>query len=191
MILSILICSLNKRAGMLAVLLGKLGNQIEALRAWEQVEVIVEMDAGEKPTGSKRNTLLDKSKGKYITFVDDDDDVYDYYVEEILKAAEQDCDAMSICGIMSTNGGSVKKWFIAKDNPYTASRDEEGNEVYLRYQNHISPVKREIALQVGFTEKYVGEDYDYANKLHRLGLVKTEALIEKPIYNYKFVTNKV
>jgi hypothetical protein len=191
MILSILICSLNKRAGMLASLLEKLSKQIEACQAWEKVEVLVEMDNGEKPTGTKRNTLLNSAKGVYVVYADDDDEVFDYYVEEVLKAAEQDCDAMAVCGIMSTNGRDIKKWFIAKDNQYVASRDENGSEIYLRYQNHISPVKREIALQVGFTDKYVGEDYDYANKLHKMGLVKTEAKIEKPIYHYKFVSNKV
>jgi hypothetical protein len=54
--------------------------------------------------------------------------------------------------------------------------------------NHISPVKRSIAISKGFSNKNVGEDYDYSMAI--LPLLNNEVMIEKEIYHYKFVNNK-
>jgi len=189
-ILSILICALYKRAGMLAELLRSLYEQIEQLGAEDKVEVLVEADNGESSTGAKRNTLMEESAGVYVVYIDDDDEVPDYYVEEILNAAESGCDAMAIQGTMTTDGRDEKKWYISKDNPYVASRDENGSEIYLRFQNHISPIKREIASSVKFLPISQGEDYFWAKQIHDAGMIKTEAKIDRPMYHYKFVRLK-
>jgi hypothetical protein len=189
-VLSILICSLYKRAGMLAVLLGNLYNQIEKLGAEDKVEVLVEADHGETPTGTKRNILMEQASGVYVTAIDDDDSVPDYYIEEILKAAELDCDAMAINGIITTDSVDEKQWFISKDNQYKASFDENGKEYYDRYQNHISPIKRAIATQFKFLDIFQGEDFNWATRIRDSGLIQTEAKIEKPMYHYKFVRLK-
>lgn len=189
-VLSILIPTTYDREEVLSRLLYTLNNQIFACRAVNMVEILIECDNKELPTGTKRNILLVKSKGRYVVSIDSDDEVPTYYIEEILKAAEYDSDCMGINGIMTTNGGDEKRWFIAKDNPYVASRDENGKEIYLRYQNHISPIKRSIAIQFKFPDVYQGEDYSWATAIHESGLIKTETKIEKPMYHYKFMTHK-
>jgi glycosyltransferase involved in cell wall biosynthesis len=189
-VVSVLICSLWKRAGMLASLLSNLEEQIERLCVYEEVQIIVRCDNGEIPTGTKRNQLLEEATGKYVVYIDDDDTVPDYYIEEILTASKQDCDAMAINGTMLTNGGDEKKWYISKDNPYTTLLDEKGVEYYLRYQNHISPIKREIANKFKFPDAYQFEDFEWATKIRYSCLIKTEAKIEKPMYIYKFVSLK-
>ena len=189
--LSILICSLNKRAGMLSSLLGKLSEQIEALKAWDQVEVLVEMDNGEKPTGTKRNMLYQMAKGKYSLSCDDDDSPADFYVEELLKAAESDADCFSMGGIMTNNGGNEKKWYISKNYPYIASRNDLGEEIYLRFPNHITSIRSSIAKQFQFPDAYQSEDYAWALAIHQSGLIKTEYLIERfPMYHYQYLTVK-
>ena len=183
-VLSILICSLHKRFGMLGKLLGNLEYQIIQQDAIQVVEVLVNADGGLKSIGTKRNELLRQSKGRMICFVDDDDLLSNYYVAEILKAATTNPDAIGINGTIDYNGG-VKKWFISKDLDYCTRKDSNGNEYFDRYTNHLAPVKRDIALQVGFPEINFAEDYDYAKRLHDMNLIKTEIIIDKPMYHYR------
>src|SRR3990172_9946081 len=121
MILSILICSLQKRFELLKQLHFHLFKQIYTLNVLGKVEVICNVDNKQKTTGQKRNELLQAARGKYISFIDDDDWVADYYVEEILKAAQSDCDVMAINGVMTTNGINPKRFFHKLGNPYASS----------------------------------------------------------------------
>jgi glycosyltransferase involved in cell wall biosynthesis len=183
-VLSILICSLHKRFGMLARLLGNLESQIIESGAKDLVEVRVNADGGEKSIGQKRNELLKQSKGRMVAFADDDDLLSECYVSKILKAAESNPDAIGINGTID-HGGVVKKWYISKDLDYCTRRDAKGNEYFDRYTNHLAPVKREIALKIGFPEINFAEDYDYAKRLHESGLIKTEIVIDEPMYHYR------
>jgi hypothetical protein len=47
----------------------------------------------------------------------------------------------------------------------------------------LNPIKRKIALSVGFLDISVGEDYDYSLRLKPL--LKTEVYIKTPIYFYQ------
>jgi hypothetical protein len=90
---------------MLAGLLGELYNQVEDNNAQDKVEIITEIDnKGERPTGGKRNILYQSSNGKYSMSIDDDDWIPNYFVSELLKAAESDADCFSIRGTITTNG---------------------------------------------------------------------------------------
>jgi glycosyltransferase involved in cell wall biosynthesis len=203
--LSICICTMNKRAGMLARLLRDLESQIVLADAKDRVEILVEIDDGEMPTGRKRNILYNRAVGKYVVSVDDDDTVPHYYVAKILEAIQSDPDAIAMNGVMTTNGRLETKWFIAKDNPYCASRDKRGKTIYLRYQNHIAPIRRSIAIQFPFPEISMHEDYSFAVAINKAQAIKTEATIgtairefmqrysctaDFPMYFYRFVTNK-
>lgn len=195
MILSVLITSMYKRAGMLASILRHLEIQIEGCNAKDIVEILTNVDYGEsqggKSTGQKRNELVIQATGKYIVHVDDDDAIPPYYIEELLKAAMSDADCFSISGVINTDGRNEKVWHISKDMPYAARFDLEGKEEYTRYPNHICPMKREIAIQVPFPHQTIGEDYAFATVLHNEKLIKTEYRIDRfPMYYYKFISNK-
>ena len=90
---------------------------------------------------------------------------------------------------MTTDGLNPKKWYISKDLGYK-SEIRNGQEIYLRYPNHIVPIKRSIAIQVPFGNKYREEDYDFATQLHHRGLIKTETKIDNELYIYKFINPK-
>ena len=184
MILSILICTLEKRKGFLKTLLESLHKQM-----CEDVEILQHCDNGEMTTGAKRNKLVSIARGKYVVFVDDDDAVAPDYIPSIIEAAKNDSDAIVFNGTMTTDGSDEKKWYISKDLPYKADT-EDGKVIYLRYPNHIVPIKREIALQVKFQDIRVGEDYLWATAIHDRGLIKTETKIDKLLYHYQYITNK-
>jgi hypothetical protein len=187
MILSILIPSTYDRAEMLKTLLQELYKQINECMASDEVEVLTLIDDKKMPTGTKRNLLLQKCTGKYSVFIDSDDWVYEYYIKEILSAVQSDCDALGINGIITTNGGDLKQWFIAKDNPYRAAIIN-GKEVYLRYPNHITIIRTSISKQFMFPDVWSGEDYHWCTQIHQSGLIKTETIIEKPMYHYRYST---
>lgn len=178
MILSILIPTLEKRKPLLNRLLKILNQQIERLKAGDKVEILIESDTGQKTTGEKRNILIERAKGKYVVGIDDDDIVPNYYIEEILKAAVLDRDCMAINGTMITS--QTFSWDIRIANGYY----QKGRKFY-RYPNHITPIKRELAKQVKFPHITIGEDYAWATALRQKGLLKTEAIIQKPMYIYK------
>lgn len=189
-VLSILICSLEKRKDMLDRLLQSLEMQVvHALL--KQVEILFEVDNGGIPTGTKRNLLLQRAKGKYVIFIDDDDFVPEYYIEELITAAGSDADCFGMTGIMLTNGADEKKWIICLGCPYTAERDENGKEFYKRFPNHITGIKREIAIKFPFPDVTVGEDYQFASAMRNADALKTEYKIERhPMYIYDYKTVK-
>lgn len=186
MIISILICSLYERAGMLAGLLREIHSQIDECEAKDKVEVITLIDNRERATGSKRNDLYDKAIGTYSVSIDDDDRIPPYYISELLKAAEEGKDCFAINGIITFNGANEKKWYISKDLPYDTIKDMYGDEIYRRYPNHICPIKSEITKQVKFQDITVREDYLWATEIHNLKLIKSETIINPPMYFYDY-----
>lgn len=185
MILSILIPAITSQKGYHKRLTEMLTPQLT-----EGVEVLWELDERVLSTGAKRNRLIERAKGTYTVFVDSDDTISPDYVSSILEAAKEDSDAIVFNGVMTTDGKNERKWFISKDYPYEASRDNNGNIIYLRYPNHIVPIKRSITSQVRFQDLRMGEDYLWATKIHELGLIKTETKINKFLYRYEFIPNK-
>lgn len=172
--LSILIATMPVRATKLVNLRAVLDRQLTP-----EVEVITDISMNYN-IGTKRNKLLEMASGKYIIFCDDDDLIASDYIEKILKACESDCDCIGISGTITTNGVNERQWHISKDFQMWFER---GN-VYYRTPNHISPVKRELAVQAGFPEISFSEDHEYSMRL--LPLLKTETKIPGNLYFYRY-----
>ena len=174
--LSILICSLNAREKMLNNVLDQLRKQKTSA-----VEILVEKDNGKMLIGDKRNLLLKNSTGKYVAFVDDDDEVSEDYIAKVLNAIQNEPDCCGLEGIVTTNGRRRRKFI----HSLRYDRWFEKNGIYYRNPNHLNTIKRDIALKVGFSSKSHGEDRDFSMAV--LPHLKTEEYIEGPIYFYKYV----
>lgn len=148
-----------------------------------EVEVITDHSMNYN-IGVKRNKLLALASGKYIVMIDADDKISTDYVAKILDACKSDCDCIGISGVITTDGRNEMQWHISKDYQDWFER----NKVYYRTPNHISPVKRELALKAGFPEISFGEDYHYSMNL--LPFLKTEIKVSGNIYHYKFISKK-
>ena len=180
--LSILICSVTKRKEFLDRLLKILEKQ-----KTDDVEILVEIDDGEKSIGTKRNILLEKSKGEYITFIDDDDTIPKYYIGEILEGIKYKPDVIGIHLIMDHDGKHSERTYHSLRYGYWYHEPDQenfGRLKYYRNPNHLNPVKRELAVQVKFPEINQGEDKDYSMRL--LPLLNTEYYIPLPIYFYEY-----
>ena len=183
--LSILICSLEKRHAQLQSLLEEIKTQILLCDASAIVEVITEVDSKQITTGAKRNNLLNKAQGKYICFIDDDDHIYPNYIKLILEAIESDADCIATTGIYSINGGHPVKWRLSKDFIDEDRMDSNiGEIVFFRRANHLTPVKRELALQAMFPDQSNAEDKEYSFRLNPF--LKTEVQIKELIYHYDY-----
>lgn len=180
--LSILIPSLTNRKKFLNQILISLEAQLI-----DGVEVCINIDNGQKSVGQKRNELLKAANGKYVAFIDDDDYISDDYVSLVLNAVKDGCDVVGMHLLMTRkemqeteertyHSLKYKHWYDEPDP------DRKGKRRYFRNPNHLNPVKRELALAVGFPELDHGEDHDYSKRL--LPLLKTEVYIEQPIYYY-------
>lgn len=189
MILSILIPTLPERKKFLDEMLTNISEQLYRIGAWDKVEVLTDDRDRSFTTGFKRNELLRTATGKYVWFVDDDDYIYPYAIEDILKAVEGNPDVVGINGIMTTDGANQIDWEIRIGHEYKAVK-RNGKEYYLRFPNHITPMKREHAVRVKFPNKVVFEDYEWAEQLNRAGYLKTQEVIEKPLYHYRCRTKK-
>ena len=180
-ILSILICSLIERKRELDFICNKLQDQgmiYDKDQKFARIEYITEIDNREKTIGEKRNILLSRARGEYICFVDDDDDVSNDYIESIMKALESKPDCVGIEGIIDYMGiKGIFKHSRQFQSWYT------GPDAFYRTPNHLNPVKREIALRIGFPPKSFGEDQIYSDGIKRM--LKTEVYINHPIYFYK------
>lgn len=179
MILSILICTIPKRKIMFDRLFDSLSRQADGS--------IVQIISDDQPgtIGAKRQRLIESAKGDYVVFIDDDDLVTTDYVRVILNAIESRPDVIGFYGWITTNGKHQKQFKISKDCEYVDTPRR-----YDRFNNHLSPVKRSIALQIGYKDISWQEDYDYAVRLKESGLVKTEVFIPKSLYFYRYVTKK-
>jgi glycosyltransferase involved in cell wall biosynthesis len=184
--LSILICSLNSRKNYLDRLLNILEKQLT-----DEVEVLVDLDNGEKSIGEKRNFLLEKAEGEYITFIDDDDTVPNYYVSEILEGIKENPDVIGIHLIMDSDGKRAERTYhsLKYQNWYQeVDVDNFNRQKYYRNPNHLNPVKREIALKVKFPNINNGEDRAYSMNI--LPLLQKEYYIPIPMYFYEYRSRK-
>jgi glycosyltransferase involved in cell wall biosynthesis len=184
--LSVLIPTLTNRSLQLLNCVKIINKQIKDCEAFGMVEIIIDEDNRQVTTGAKRNRLIEKSKGKYFCFVDDDDEVLEGYIYEILKAIEKNPDCIPINGYMTTNGVNQKRWIMGIGMGYESSY-ENGVEYYIRFPNHLAVMKKELVKDYKFKDITIGEDYDWAVRIHNDKVLKTEVRIEKPLYHYKYI----
>lgn len=179
-VLSILIPTLPQRSAFLSEILNEINRQIGN----HPIQVLIDSRA-EPTTGEKRNWLNENAIGEYVWQVDDDDMILPNAIDAIIKGLESKPDCLAINGIMTTDGKNLRKWDIRMGNPY-----EEINGIYYRYPNHITPIKTEIALQIKFHHITQQEDYKWATEMRDSGLLKTQVVVEIPVYHYRFRTKK-
>lgn len=155
-----------------------------------EVEVIVCYDNKEMSIGAKRQKMIEEARGEYIVYIDSDDDVPYYYIDELLKAIEKkpdcigfeiECTGMKEGTMLASASKKHGEWRTIK-----RKKNDKRKYDFLRTIYHKTPVKREIALKAGFPDKRYGEDAEYAKRLKETGLLKNEVFIPKVMYYYQY-----
>ncbi len=181
-LLSILICSLKNREHQLKQLLDVLNPQLND----KNVELKICVDDGRMNIPQKRNHLINTSSGEYICFIDDDDMISKNYIDEIIEATLTRPDTVGIVGKYYCDD-KYDKNFV---HSIRYKKWNDTGEIYERNPNHLNPIRREYILKIcGFDEtKTWGEDRDLSSRICEY--LKTEVMIDKPIYKYIFKSKK-
>jgi hypothetical protein len=178
--LTICIPSVTERNSIFTELYNHISNQI--VNNTSEVQILCDIDNKEVSIGAKRQRMLQKTLGEYVTMVDDDDFVADDFVERILAAIEDNSDFI---GFEIECSGTVGKT-ESVSNKWNDWGENIGGYDYVRTPYHKSPIKTEIARQIGFKDMRYGEDYDFSKRLKQSSLIKTESFIQKTMYFYRY-----
>lgn len=171
----ILIASIVHRTEMLTELLQELKRQL-----LPGVGVLVYRDNREKLYGPKCQRLYDASQADYVSMIDDDDWVSEDYTKSVMEALRERPDYVGYQVFYTEHG--------EPQIPVVHSLKYGGwintPEALYRDICHKNPLRRELAIQAPW-EGDGGADIVWADTLRRLGIVKTEAFIPRPLYHYR------
>jgi glycosyltransferase involved in cell wall biosynthesis len=176
--LSILLPTVESRANLFAKLHAHILGQCEG----KPVEVIVACDNKEISIGKKRQNLLEQATGEWVVYVDDDDWIADTYVDRILAALSTNPDCVGF-RITCTQNGRNPRRAIASLRYKEWGENRDGYD-HVRSPYQKTPVRRSIALKVGFPDLRYGEDRVYSRGIVRL--LKTEVFVDEVLYMYRF-----
>lgn len=169
----ILIPTVPARQALLGRLLNSLMPQVDAFSP--QVQVVIHPDPY-KNVGQKRQELMEYATADYITFIDDDDLVPNYYVDKILPLLDgvdyvgfkMQCYIDGVAQVPTFHNLRYLGW----------SNDDNG---YYRQVSHLNPIKRSIALQGRFEGDF-GEDSEWAQQVREIP--QTQHYIGECMYYY-------
>lgn len=158
----------------------------DAFKHPDTVELVFMEDNKEISIGRKRQMLLEKAEGDYIVYFDSDDYPKNNYVKAIMKGLEVEPDCIGFRIAMTTNG--VNPQTCCHSLRYPEWSDRKDGFDYVRNVTHFNPVKRSLALQVGFKDIRFGEDKVYSDQVTKL--CKHEVFIDEFLFDYRY-SNKM
>ena len=154
-----------------------------------RIEIIVNEDNKEHTIGYKRQEVLEKAKGKYISFIDDDDMVSISYISKIADILNTEkYDGVGFLGIFYEN--KIPMLLFSHSNTNTSHYLSDDSKIRHRPLNHLNPVLLSIAKTIGYSDLNFGEDMDYCDKLSISNLIKKQNMINEVLYHYLFDDNK-
>ncbi len=167
---SVLIPTIPKRESSLCRLTEAIREKVDRICPDLKVEFCVEFDNKEMSIGAKRQKLLERATGKYLSFIDDDDDITDAYIEDLWECIKGEYHTMRLRGKMAQYH-FVHSTEITMSTPM-ATMDEP--PLFQRPPNHLNPMLSDVAKLVRFKDAVHGEDLDWTLSLYKAKLLETE-----------------
>jgi hypothetical protein len=127
--------------------------------------------------GEKRDMLVKEACGKYLCFVDSDDQVSPDYVETLVRACHCDSD---VCTFMAISKND-HHWSVI-DMRLGAYNEQSRPGLFTRNAWHVCPVKSIYAKLHDFSNSNYGEDWEWFEQV--LQHCKTEHHIPNILYQY-------
>lgn len=152
------------------------------------IELLGFFDNKKRTVGQKRNELLRMAQGEYLTFIDDDDDVADDYIQAVMTTLYDNptADCIVYDCITSINNDpqqeTYSKYSIKYE--YTQWRDENGKLQWRGKPAHTMVYKSDIAKKHIYKDANYGEDVDWV--VRACQDIKNEIRIDKVLYYYHF-----
>lgn len=142
------------------------------------VTVVAFYNNGERPLGEVRQDLLEYATSDYVSFVDDDDDLPDYYVDEVMNRLDGVVDYVGWQLQCYVDGVQYRPTYHSiKYNGWFHDRNG-----YYRDVSHLNPIKRTVALNGNFRKGEPPEDVSWVDQVRPY--VKTEHYVDRVMYYY-------
>lgn len=186
-ILSILIPTLPERDSIFIELYGKLWRQMHHVHTTHptlgEVEWISDdsksfLDGG-LSIGKKRESLVNRATGKYLCFLDDDEDIAPNYVETIVRLCQLDTDVVTFRSM-----AKLDNYWTVIDMRLDHPEDEQASPNFIVHRRpwHINAIRSSIAKQYTFPDTNYSEDSDWMNNV--LFDCKTDAHTDAVLHQY-------
>jgi hypothetical protein len=179
---SIMIPTITGRETKLYNLLQTIEEQRKRICPSLKIEILLSFDNREKKIGAKRQDLIMKAKGKYMSFVDDDDFLTDAYFEDALATIEQE---YHVCRLR----GQIATYTFTHSIENTLDKPMCEGNVFLRPPNHLNVLLSEIGKLIQFKDVARGEDLDWSIELAKKRFLQREYTSDSSrihyIYNAK------
>ena len=168
--LSILIPTLVERDAQRERLLASIREKLERLAPTLRVEFCIDRDNREVSIGVKRQRLKKGAKGKYLVFIDDDDDITDAYIEDTVAMIQGGYQVMRIVGQIA----EYKFVHSIAFNLTTMMCSASDPPVFQRPPNHLNPIMSDIAKFFSFQDATCGEDIDWTIRVAQSGFLQKQ-----------------
>ena len=185
-VLSICIPTIFGREAQFNKLKNKLTDQLESQGIWNEIEIIHECDDRTMSIGDKRQKLLERTYGDFVVYIDDDDDVPGDYCIALWRAIKDNTDIDCIGFLQDCVFDGWLHKSACLSNEYPGWAENVGAFQLVRTPFFPTPIKRDIAIQIGYRDMRYGEDHDFSKRLKESGLIKKEHFINKVMYIYQY-----
>lgn len=164
---SVLIPTIIGREASLRNLLESIREKLGRIAPDLRVEYCIELDNREASVGMKREKLLQNAKGKYMSFIDDDDNITDAYIEDLVATIQGQYHVMRL-------RGDIRPYSFTHSIENKLTDMMARGEVFVRPPNHLNPMMTDVAKLVHFGDAVRGEDLDWTIRLARAGYLTNE-----------------
>ena len=164
---TIMIPTITDRQSRLYILLESIEERRKRICPSLKIEICLSFDSREKKIGTKRQELLTNAKGKYMSFVDDDDLLTDAYFEDALATIQGN---YHVCRLR----GQMNQYTFTHSLENTLDRPMFEDNVFLRPPNHLNVMMSDIGKLFSFKDAVRGEDLEWTIQLAKSNLLQSQ-----------------
>ena len=132
-----------------------------------KIQICIDFDNRQKKIGTKRQDMLQSAKGKYFSFIDDDDLVTPAYFEDALATIQGN---FSVCRLR----GQMAQYTFTHSIENTLDMPMCIGDVFIRPPNHLNIMLTDIGNLIPFGNATRGEDLDWTIRLAQRRYLQTE-----------------
>jgi glycosyltransferase involved in cell wall biosynthesis len=140
---------------------------------------------GGKSIGAKRQQGMNKAKGKYVIWLDDDDNISPDYIETLLRLAESNADVLTF-----NNLSKFENYWMIVNMSLNNKEDEQAHPGFIKRRPYtICAWKKETVKNVKWINDNINEDVSFINEA--LNIVKTECHTDNILHEYNRETKSL
>lgn len=164
---SVLIPTIPGREQSLANLQESIREKVSRIYPELRYQVVIEFDNRVLSIGAKREKLLQKAHGKYMSFIDDDDDITDAYIEDLRECISGNYHVMQL-------NGKIGDTIFTHTTRVSPGDKMATSTMFQRPPNHLNPMITEATRWIHFRDATRGEDLDWCIRMSKGGFLTRE-----------------